>query len=436
MPNSPPPAPATPPAGTARPVSVSVGVVVDLEWIRHAGGHVKCWERFAEAAVQVPEAVDLTVYLLGPEGTHPLSDTVRFVTVPAAFGTRRLPFVRTGTGETDIARVNRRLARRLSGHDVLHATHSFAPSRTARRVAEARGLPLVSSIHTDLAVFTPVYTRASVESLLGANRISRGLIDGLDLPGRATRGVLAREARILTASRAVLASNEADMTRAAALVGPQRVHRLRRGIDRRRFNPAARDRDRLARTFGVPVDRPVVLFAGRVDATKGAALAAEAVGRVVARGHPAHFLVAGAGAEAEAIAGRLGPDATLAGPVDQETLAWVMASADIFLFPSFSEVLGNVVLEAKAAGMAVVVADHAGPGQNIARPGTDGLLVGSTDPKDWAAALEALLADPARRQAMGRAARDDVDGRTADWVDVLKQDLLPVWRRVAGLPDA
>lgn len=41
--------------------SRSVGVLVDLELMENAGGHVKCWQRLAEASVGIRDGVDLTV---------------------------------------------------------------------------------------------------------------------------------------------------------------------------------------------------------------------------------------------------------------------------------------------------------------------------------------------------------------------------------------
>jgi len=41
---------------------LSIGVLVDLGWNPEAGGHVKSWERLAEAAADLPEQLDLTVH--------------------------------------------------------------------------------------------------------------------------------------------------------------------------------------------------------------------------------------------------------------------------------------------------------------------------------------------------------------------------------------
>src|SRR5262249_14861028 len=75
--------------------------------------------------------------------------------------------------------------------------------------------------------------------------------------------------------------------------------------------------------------------------------------------------------------------------------------ADLLAFPGLGEALGLVYLEAAAAGLPVVACAGPGPAAMVAPEG--GLLTAAT-PAAFAAGLGALLADPARRQAMGAAA--------------------------------
>lgn len=408
---------------------LSVGVTVDLEWSPHAGGHVKCWERFAEAAAAIPAEVDLTVYFIaGSERDVTIAPNVRYVMLPPAFGTDWLPFVRTGAGTTDLAGYHGRLARRMRHHDVLHATHAFAFSRTAWRAARETARPLVSSIHTDLAAFTPVYARRSLETLLGRNAVSRALIDRLGLARLSTQDVLRREARILRDSTRILATNPADRPRAEALVGAARVGRLRRGIDRVLFHPGHRNRARLTRDLSVPPDVPVLAFVGRVDETKGVMTLARAARALLDRGERLHVLILGGGAAMQEVRQVLGAHVTMPGAVSQGTVAWALASSDLFVFPSRSETLGNVVLEAKAAGLPVIIADAAGTRQNIVAPGKDGVVVPGDDPALWAEAVGALIADPVRRRSIGRQARQSVETLVPDWLAVVVEDLLPAWQ--------
>jgi glycosyltransferase involved in cell wall biosynthesis len=64
-----------------------------------------------------------------------------------------------------------------------------------------------------------------------------------------------------------------------------------------------------------------------------------------------------------------------------------------------------VVLEAFARGVPVVATDLGGTPELI-RHNTDGLLVPPDDPTALAGALAALVADPGRARAMGKAARE------------------------------
>jgi len=409
---------------------LSVGVTVDLERGPHAGGHVKAWELLARAAAEFEGEVDLTLYVLGAGGAvEALAPNVRFVAVPPAFGTGRLPFVRTGAGQTDLARRNRAAEPLLARHDVLQATHAFALSTSAARIAARTGIPLIASIHTDFAAFAPVYLRATLERLFGRHAGSRALAAALG-PGFARR-LMGREAAILRGAAHVLGANAVDMARGAALAGEGRAGLLRRGIDRARFHSRRRCRAWFEVAWGVPGDALVLGFAGRIDDTKGVMVLAHAARRLRDRGLPVHVLAAGTGDRTSDMRTLLGDAVTLTGRVDQDAVARLMASSDLFVFPSRSEVIGNAVLEAMACGVAPVLADHHATAQNLAEPGHDGLLVAGDDPADWAAAIEALAGDPDRRAAMGRAARATVERRVPSWIDVLAEDLLPVWRGVA-----
>lgn len=412
---------------------VDVAVAIDLYRDAAAGGHVKVWERFAEAAVGVP-GLDLTVYVLGETETEtPLDTNVRFRTIPPALGTDRFPLLAQGGGHTELAGVNRRLARRLAGHRVLHATSPFGFATTAMRVARRRRLPLVTSTHTDAGKLARVYSRQILERVLGAGAIGRRLIDGLDLPGRAARSLDRRMARLMQASRLVLASSDEDRNRALEVLPAGRVTRLRRGIDTDRFSPARRDRAWLASAFGVAPEVPVVLFAGRVDETKRVLSVARAVGRLRDTGAGLRLVVAGKGSAAPEIAAILGADAVLCGAVPQPTLARLMASADVFAFPSESEVAGNVVVEAKASGLPVIVSARGNARQGLAEPGRDGIALDEVSDAALAEAIGGLLADPGRRSRMGAEARAQVEAHEPTWAEVLAEDLVPVWRAVAGL---
>jgi glycosyltransferase involved in cell wall biosynthesis len=70
-----------------------------------------------------------------------------------------------------------------------------------------------------------------------------------------------------------------------------------------------------------------------------------------------------------------------------------------------TDTFGNVVLEAQASGVPVIVTKAGGPKENI-HPGKTGLVINGDDPEEWFQVIRELVADPDRLEEMGRAARD------------------------------
>jgi glycosyltransferase involved in cell wall biosynthesis len=411
---------------------LKVDVMVTLERDELAGGHVKCWERFAEAAVAVPKELDLTLHFLAEQdGLEPLAENVRFLHHAAAFGTRDLRFVRHGGAHTDLARFHRGLMRTLAGSDVVHATEFFSFGRTAIAYAERSGCGLVASIHTDVPRFTRVYAAEVIRRVAG--RWGACLLnEHLRLPERISRFIDASIDRCLMRCDRVLVSKFEDRARLEPMLSPQRVSMLRRGIDRDGFAPDHRDRDRLARAYGIPRERAVLLFVGRIDSTKSALVMAQAARHLLDSGIDLQVLAVGEGEDRERVGQLLGDRATLPGALRQDELAWLYASSDLFVFPSMTEVSPNVVLEAKASGLPVVVAARHGGGQFVARSGQDGVVLDSQDPLLWSRAMTPLLRQPEARLAMSAQARRWAETMWPGWRDVLLEDLLPVWRKAAS----
>ena len=61
------------------PQPLKVGVLVDLALTADAGGHVKCWQRLAEAATGYDDRLDLTVHFNGPEPRRSFASNPGFV---------------------------------------------------------------------------------------------------------------------------------------------------------------------------------------------------------------------------------------------------------------------------------------------------------------------------------------------------------------------
>jgi glycosyltransferase involved in cell wall biosynthesis len=309
-----------------------------------------------------------------------------------------------------LPRVSEYLRRaREDGVELVHLTTPGPIGLAAMRVARLLGVPMVGSFHTDLAAYANI--------LSGSGHLGAIMREFMRWPyGRCARVLVPSEA-----TRQLLVGSKGD---------PARMELWRRGVDATFFHPSRRS-EALRRAWGVSTDRPAVLYVGRVSREKGLDVLPE-VARTLGEPGVAHRLViAGDGPMASELASRL-PGAVFTGTLGRDEVATAFASADLFLFPSRTDTAGNVVLEAQACGLPVLVSDAGGPRENMV-DGETGLIVSGTEPAAWAGALSALLHDPARRQAYGRAARAYAETRT--WEAAL-EPLFRTYREVAALAAA
>jgi glycosyltransferase involved in cell wall biosynthesis len=96
------------------------------------------------------------------------------------------------------------------------------------------------------------------------------------------------------------------------------------------------------------------------------------------------------------------------GALPPEAMPAALAEADLLVWPAVNEAFGMALLEAQAAGLPVVAGAAGGADGGVAgivRDGETGLLAPAGDEAGFAAAVATLLDDPARRRAMGDAAR-------------------------------
>jgi glycosyltransferase involved in cell wall biosynthesis len=91
----------------------------------------------------------------------------------------------------------------------------------------------------------------------------------------------------------------------------------------------------------------------------------------------------------------------------------VLAESDIFVMPSYSEGLSNAVMEAMASGCAII-ATAVGGTPYLVENGVSGLLFEPGDRAALQAHIRRLVEDPAKRTAMGKAARAKAE-RELSW---------------------
>ncbi|HEV6953590.1 MAG TPA: D-inositol-3-phosphate glycosyltransferase [Promicromonospora sp.] len=285
-------------------------------------------------------------------------------------------------------------------YDVLH-THYWLSGQVGWLAAERWDVPLVHTMHT-------------------MARVKNAALAPGDTPEPQVRVI--GEEQVVAESDALVANTDEE---AADLVrdyqaDPERVHVVQPGVDLEVFSPlpgtpdeVAARRAGLRERLGLPADRKIVLFAGRVQLLKGPDVLVRALGERIWDWRPPRLVVLGGASgrptavrELEALAyqegvGRL---LTVRPPVPQDVLADWFRAVDLVAVPSHNESFGLVAAEAQATGTPVVAAAVGGL-RTVVQDGVTGVLVPDHDPGRWALALKTLLDDDVARERMAAGAR-------------------------------
>ena len=247
--------------------------------------------------------------------------------------------------------------------------------------AKTLNIPLVASYHTHLPQYLQHYGLGALEGLLWELLKAAHNKAHLNL---CTSSAMVKE---LTAH------------------GIERVDLWQRGVDTEMFQPhlaSAQMRSRLSQ--GNP-EAPLLLYVGRVSAEKQI----DGIKPVLEAIPEARLAIVGDGPSREALEAHFaGTNTHFVGYLQGLELASAFASADAFVFPSRTETLGLVLLEAMAAGCPVVAARSGGI-PDIVTDGVNGYLFEPDDPDGAITATKSLLEATQIREELRRNARTEAE---------------------------
>jgi glycosyltransferase involved in cell wall biosynthesis len=168
-----------------------------------------------------------------------------------------------------------------------------------------------------------------------------------------------------------------------------------------------------AQRFPKLAGRRLVLFLGRLHPKKQPEVLIEAFARIADTIEGAHLVLAGPGDERylATLAARVrsrgvAERTTFTGPLTGAAVTEAYRAAEIFVLPSLQENFGNAIIEAMAAGCPVLVSDRLDLAEEIDKAQAGLVCPATAD--DFAAALRALLDDPAAAAKMGANGHDVV----------------------------
>jgi len=181
-------------------------------------------------------------------------------------------------------------------------------------------------------------------------------------------------------------------------------------VDNERFIAASsikpEERRDVRAQYGLSEDLPVILYASKFMRRKHPDSLIRAAAMLRDRGHEAVVLLIGTGemeAELRDLTRSLDlTNVVFGGFVNQADLPRVYAASDIFVLPASDEPWGLIVNEVMCAALPVVVGSLVGCVADLVHEGINGRRVKAGVDSSLADALEEIIADPARRLAMGR----------------------------------
>jgi glycosyltransferase involved in cell wall biosynthesis len=303
-----------------------------------------------------------------------------------------------------------RLRSRDLGDDRRQARLEALGDRLARRFVErVRPAPdLWFTYH--LYDKAPDWIGPTVAAALGIPYVvAEGSVAASRAGGAWARGQAA-VAKALRRADLVVQLNSVDEAGVAAIRAEVPLLRLRPFLDPGALPAMARQpaRAALAARLGLDPAPPWLIAVAMMrpgDKLASYRVLGAALSRLMER--PWRLLVVGDGRAAGEVAAALDPlgdRVARLGALGPCALTEALAAADLCVWPAINEAFGMALLEAQAAGLPVV-AGRTGGVPDIVEDGATGLLVPIGDAAAFAASVAALLDDPARRRAMGEAAR-------------------------------
>ena len=219
--------------------------------------------------------------------------------------------------------------------DILHTHCPVASTFLARTARESTGAPLIFTYHTKFDI--------DIRTALRGELLQNSLITAM------VRNIEACD-EVWTVSRGA-----GENLRSLGFQGEYRV--MENGVDFPRGRASEDEIKAIGEMHGLPADRPLFLFIGRMRWYKGIRLILDGLAKAKSQGAKFSMLFVGEGtdmAEIQKLAHEngLAEDCIFAGAVrDREMLRAYYSRADMFLFPSTFDTNGIVVREAAACAL-------------------------------------------------------------------------------------
>lgn len=352
------------------------------------------------------------VHVIAPDYSQPSSDETDIMRVPS----RQVPFDPEDRLMSFKWVMNQLERIRSENYDIIHIQTPFVAHYLGVKLSRLLGIPCVETYHTFFEEYLHHYVPLVPKNVTRfvAKRFSRhqgNSLDGMVVPSKPMLTVL-KSYGITTQTEVIPTGIEP----ASFVLGDRAAFRAKHGI---------------------PSERPVILFVGRVAHEKNIGFLLRVVDRIRHEIPNILFVIAGEGPALKSLEHevkdlRISDNVLFVGYLDRpKELNSCYRAADVFVFSSRTETQGLVLLEAMAQGVPVVSIAEMGT-RDVLREGL-GVWIAQEDLTDFSGKVVAMLGDDQERQAVGTLGREYAN----DWsASTQTKRMVSFYRGVLKVPQS
>ena len=263
--------------------------------------------------------------------------------------------------------------------DVVHISTPGFVGLMGRRIARKKSIPVLGTYHTDFPAFAYNNMPYTIVKQVG-NRVMRWFYRDF---------------------RAIFVRSEAyqKIVREDVKFDPAKIHTLKAGIDIHKFHAGYRDMG-IWQGYGIPEGSLKALYVGRFTKEKNFPLLLELWKAYYAQSQNKNIYLITVGGDLDESLFEKYHIRSL-GIKRGEELSKIYAGSDLFLFPSTTDTLGQVVMEAMSSGLPVIVSDKGGPQTLIGKEREAGYAIDVKERALWLEKIKALMEDEPLRAELG-----------------------------------
>ncbi|MEA3372704.1 MAG: glycosyltransferase family 1 protein [Campylobacterota bacterium] len=270
--------------------------------------------------------------------------------------------------------------------DLIHISTPGPVGMLGKKIAKKFGINVIGTYHTDF----PAYIRDNTGSKLLKRMTDRWM-----------ERFYKKFIHIFSRSEIYGEIMQKDIR-----IAPEKISYIRPGTNLKRFSPNHRH-ERVWELYGFSGQSVKVLYVGRMTKEKNVPFLLD-VWEKLKEQYPdlnVELALIGEGSCHQRALALKSIGVHALGPVVGDELSHFYASADIFVFPSVTDTLGQVVMESAASGLPVVVSTVGGPKSLINPERPSGYAVNTGDMDLWVDHLRRLIDEKQLRESLGESGK-------------------------------